>query len=91
VNREAIEYPLGGEKLAENHDIHVSSETLRQWMITAGIWKPKCKKKQRNHPTRERRPRMGELIQIDGTPHDWFEGRFAKSTLMVLVLSNRRH
>ncbi len=40
---------------------------------------------QRNHPTRERRPRMGELIQIDGTPHDWFEGKAAKCTLMVFI------
>jgi len=41
-------------------------------MISDGIWKPKGKKKERNHPMRERRPRMGELVQIDGTPHDWF-------------------
>jgi len=69
---------FAAEKLLEKHDINVSSETLRQWMISDGIWKPKNKKKQGNHPTRERRPRMGELVQIDGTPHDWFEGRSAK-------------
>jgi len=41
--------------------------------------------KQNNHPTRERRPRMGELVQIDGTPHDWFEGRSAKCSLIVFI------
>jgi transposase len=76
---------FAAEKLLEKHDISVSSETLRQWMISDGIWKPKSKKKQNNHPTRERRPRAGELVQIDGTPHDWFEGRSAKCSLMVFI------
>jgi len=76
---------FAAEKLLEKHDISVSSETLRQWMISDGIWKPKNKKKQTNHPTRERRPRMGELVQIDGTPHDWFEGRSAKCSLIVFI------
>jgi len=76
---------FAAEKLLEKHEISISSETLRQWMISDGIWKPKSKKKQNNHPTRERRPRMGELVQIDGTPHDWFEGKAAKCTLMVFI------
>jgi len=76
---------FAAEKLLEKHDIDISSETLRQWMISDGIWKTKSKKKQNNHPTRERRPRMGELVQIDGTPHDWFEGRSAKCTLIVFI------
>lgn len=76
---------FAAEKLVERHDIKVSSETLRQWMISDGIWKSKSKKVQRNHPIRERRPRMGELIQVDGTPHDWFEGKAAKCTLMVFI------
>jgi len=76
---------FAAEKLLEKHEISISSETLRQWMISDGIWKPKSKKKQRNHPTRERRPRMGELVQIDGTPHDWFERRSAKCSLMVFI------
>lgn len=54
-------------------------------MISDGIWKPKGKKKERNNPMRERRPRMGELVQIDGTPHDWFEGRSAKCLLIVFI------
>jgi len=56
---------FAAEKLLETHSINISSETLRQWMISDGIWKPK--KQQHNHPTRERHPRMGELVQIDGT------------------------
>jgi len=70
---------FAAEKLLEKHEISISSETLRQWMISDGVWKTK------NHPTRERRPRMGELVQIDGTPHDWFEGRSAKCSLMVFI------
>ncbi|MDQ6980761.1 MAG: ISNCY family transposase [Ghiorsea sp.] len=76
---------FAAEKLLEKHQISISSETLRQWMISGGIWKAKCKKEKRHHPVRERRPRMGELIQVDGTPHDWFEGKAAKCTLMVFI------
>ena len=76
---------FAAEKLAENDAITVSTETLRQWMIEAGIWTPKCKRHQRNHPMRERRPRIGELVQIDGSPHDWFEGRAPKCTLIVFI------
>ena len=76
---------FAAEKLLENHAINISSETLRQWMISDGIWQPKNKKKEQSHPMRERRPRMGELVQIDGTPHDWFEGRSAKCSLIVFI------
>jgi len=73
------------EKLVEHHGIHISSETLRQWMISDGIWQAKGKKKAQNHPMRERRPRMGELVQVDGSLHDWFEGRAAKCSLIVFI------
>jgi len=76
---------FAAEKLLEKHSINISSETLRQWMISDGIWKSKCKKKEQNHPMRERCPRMGELVQIDGTPHDWFEGCSAKCSLIVFI------
>jgi len=76
---------FAAEKLAENHDITVSSETLRQWMIADGIWTAKRKKQPASHPMRERRPRLGELVQIDGSPHDWFEGRAPKCTLIVFI------
>jgi len=47
-------------------------------MITDGLWQAKRKKQPVSHPMRERRPCVGALIQIDGSPHDWFEGRAPK-------------
>jgi len=73
------------EKLTECHQLSFSVETLRHWMIDAGIWRPKRRKKATTHPERPRRPRLGELIQIDGSPHDWFEGRSAPCTLIVFI------
>lgn len=72
------------EHLQESHAQFVSRETLRQWMVQEGLWKPKVKRARRHH-SRERRPRVGELIQIDGSPHDWFEGRAPKCTLIAFI------
>ena len=66
---------LAAEYLCREHGFAHSAETLRGWMIGAGIWRAKMAARKRPHPPRERRPRLGELIQIDGSPHDWFEGR----------------
>ena len=77
---------FAAEKLSENHKLTISSETLRQWMIANGIWKSKRKKQPDSHPMRERRPRVGELVQIDGSPHDWFEARAPKCTLIVFIV-----
>ena len=74
-----------GEKLLENHNIAVSKETLRQLMISENIWQTKRRKKARIHQLRERRSSFGELIQIDGSPHDWFEGRGEKCCLLVFI------
>ena len=76
---------LAAEKLAERHDIHLSVETVRQIMIAAGYWKPKKGAVICVHPMRERRARLGELVQIDGSPHDWFEGRADRCTLLVFI------
>lgn len=73
------------EKLSEEHQITVSVETLRQWMIAEGLWQPKRKRGQQQHPMRERRACIGEMIQIDGSPHDWFEGRSPKCSLIVFI------
>ena len=73
------------EKLFENHNIDVSRETLRKWLIAENIWSAKCRSKARIHQLRERRSCYGELIQIDGSPHDWFEGRRDKCFLLVLI------
>jgi transposase len=74
-----------GEKLLEKHNIAISKETLRQLMISENIWKTKRRKKARIHQMRERRSCFGELIQIDGSPHDWFEGRGEKCCLLVFI------
>jgi transposase len=73
------------EKLIENHGIKVSRETLRQMMATNGIWEMKRRKKAHIHQCRERRSCLGELVQIDGSPHDWFEGRREPCCLLVFI------
>lgn len=73
------------EKLLENHNISVSKETLRKWLIAENVWSAKRCKKARIHQMRERRDCFGELIQIDGSPHDWFEGRRGKCCLLVFI------
>ena len=76
---------LAAQKLSEQHAIRLSVETVRQQMIAAGYWQPKRGSKISIHPMRCRRARFGELIQIDGSPHDWFEGRGAPCTLLVFI------
>lgn len=76
---------LACEKLVELHDLQVSIETTRQLMIGAGYWHPKKGGTICAHPMRERRARFGELLQIDGSPHDWFEGRGEYCTLLVFI------
>jgi hypothetical protein len=73
------------EKLRDKHEINLSKETLRQLMIGAGLWTPKAVQRAALHQPRERRPCRGELVQIDGSRHDWFEGRRAACTLLVYV------
>lgn len=65
---------LAAEKLTEQHDLKVSRETLRKWMQTKGIW---LSRRQRRtfHQPRLRREALGELVQIDGSDHRWFEDR----------------
>jgi transposase len=75
---------LAAEKLAIE-GVSLSVETVRQLLIGEGLWKVKCVRRAVIHQLRERRPRLGELVQIDGSPHDWFEGRAPKCTLLVFV------
>ena len=72
---------LAAEMLADHHRLKVSRETLRKWMIEDGLW---LSRKQRRtfHPPRLRRERQGELIQIDGSDHHWFEDRGPACTLL---------
>lgn len=76
---------LACEKLNEIHKIVLSVETVRQAMLGAGLWTARQGAKARTHAMRERRARRGELIQIDGSPHDWFEGRAPRCCLLVFI------
>ncbi len=75
---------FASEKLNELHDIRVSCEVVRKAMIKAGLWKPK-QRKRKHRKRRERRPMFGMMIQLDGSPHDWFEGRGEPCTLLVFI------
>lgn len=76
---------LATEKLFEIHDIKISKETIRKLMIKSGLWQAKSRKRKRVFQLRERRSCSGELIQADCSPHDWFEGRRGKCTLVVFI------
>ena len=76
---------LAAEKLSERDGIKVSAETVRRAQIRLGLWRPKKRRLKRTFQLRDRRPRFGELIQIDGSPHDWFEGRGPRCTLIVFI------
>ncbi|CAH1534541.1 transposase [Vibrio jasicida] len=65
---------LAREKLFELHSLPVSNETLRSWMIADGLWTPHSQRKPKVYQPRYRRDCLGELVQIDGSHHDWFEG-----------------
>lgn len=76
---------LAHEKLTEVHKLRISRESVRQIMIEEKIWKSKRAKQPTVHPMRERRACIGELVQIDGSEHAWFEGRGPKCTLLVFI------
>ena len=75
---------LAAEKLREDHGIAVGRETLRQWMIEAGLWRDR-KQRKRIHQPRPRRDCVGELVQVDGSEHWWFEARGPQCTLLVFI------
>ena len=75
---------LASEKLLDSDQIRVSIETLRTWLIEEGL--PYRKRKKRPHREwRQRKACRGEMIQLDGSHHDWFEGRGARCVLMACV------
>src|ERR1700682_5966790 len=75
---------LAAEALLERHGVEVSRETLRKWLVADGLW---LSRKQRRtfHQSRLRREAFGELIQIDGSDHRWFEQRGEPCTLLVFI------
>ena len=76
---------LAHEKLTEVHGLVLSVETLRHWMIDDGLWVPRAHREARIQQPRHRRSCRGELIQIDGSDHEWFEDRAGRCTLLVFV------
>ena len=75
---------LASEHLATDHDFVVEPETLRRWLIQAGLWEAQ-RRRAAHRAARERRPRRGDLVQVDGSEHDWFEGRGPRAVLMVMI------
>ena len=66
---------LAAEYLAGRHGIVISKESLRKWLIEAGVWRAKPRRIQEVHVWRPRRSCRGELVQWDTSIHDWLEGR----------------
>src|SRR5208283_4281202 len=75
---------LAAEKFHELDGIAVSDETLRLWLIESGDWK-KARTRICHRRWRERKAHHGEMVQIDGSHHDWFEGRGPKCVLMGYI------
>jgi len=75
---------LAAEHLASEDGVTVHHDTLRRWMVTAGLWS----RTRRRAPHRQRRARkahFGELVQLDGSFHEWYESRAPRGCLMNLV------
>jgi hypothetical protein len=84
-----VHYPdfgptLAAEMLALRHELKVSRETLRGWMTEAGLWLSRRQRRSFHQP-RLRREALGELVQIDGSEHRWFEDRAEPCTLLVFI------
>jgi len=76
---------LAHEKLVEKEKLKLSDESVRKLMLEEGLWKARKVQKIVAHQLRERRACLGELVQIDGSPHDWFEGRAEPCVLLVFI------
>ena len=75
---------LLAEKLGANHGIWVSHDTLRRWLIGEGLLE-RSRKGRRSRRRRVRKEKFGQMVQMDGSPHDWFEGRGPRCCLMVMI------
>lgn len=76
---------LASEYLAKKEGIEASKETVRQWMMRAGLWQGKKARVRKIHTWRERRSRVGELVQWDTSTHDWLEGRGERVYLIAMI------
>lgn len=81
-------YPDFGPTLAAEHlgqeGLKINHETLRRWLLAEGLWTIK-RRRQKHRQWRERKACFGELVQMDGSHHDWFEGRRERAVLMVMI------
>ena len=75
---------LAAEKLREREGIEISREKLRQVMLEAGLWK-RARRSKKVHVWRERKAHCGQMVQMDGSPHDWLEGRGPEMVLMGYI------
>jgi transposase len=75
---------LAAECLAKEDGLKVSVSTLRRWLLQAGLWERR-RKRRPHRRRRTRREHRGELVQMDGSFHDWFEGRRGWAVLMVMI------
>lgn len=72
------------EKLSEREGIEVGMQTVRNWLLRAGVWE-RVRKSRRHRQWRERKRYFGEMIQMDGSHHDWLEGRGPELVLMAYI------
>jgi len=75
---------LASEQLASEDQLAVHPETLRRWMLEEGLWK-RARQRKQHRRRRDRRAHFGELVQMDGSFHDWYQGRAPKACLMNMV------
>jgi transposase len=81
---EGFKPTLLAEKLRERDGIWVSHDTVRRWLIAAGLLE-RCRRGRRSRRRRERKRRFGQMVQMDGSPHAWFEDRAAPCVLMTVI------
>lgn len=75
---------LAREKLEERQKIKIGTETLREWLLEAGLWERRRKVRE-HHEWRERKANYGEMQQFDGSHHDWLEGRGPELVLKAYI------
>jgi len=87
VKREYSDFgpTLAAEYLKREHRIAVSRETLRQWMMRAGLWHRRKQQVEQVHIWRQRRSCLGELVQWDTSDHDWLEGRGPRLQYIAMI------
>jgi hypothetical protein len=76
---------LASEKFLERHKIRICEETLRLWLIREGLWRSKKLKSPKHFTWRARKDHLGEMVQMDGSHHDWLEGRGPRLVLMGYI------